>query len=83
MIFIICYPGGDLSKICVAQCFDYEKSDYVLASKEFWNCDEECWVVSREDAIAHAKYLAEKFGKTYVPFDSDDRHTNYTLDEED
>lgn len=82
MVFIVCYPGGDLCKVSVAQCFAYEVSDFVLASEKIWLVEEENWYMNRMEAIRYTKELALKHNKEYVPFDTEDRSTCYILDKE-
>ena len=59
--FIICYPGGDESKISVAEIsrgMEYEKSDYRLASRHDYD--------TREEAVDNARKLAKMYGLTYI-----------------
>ena len=58
MMYYIVYPSGDKDKIDVAQCHDYEKDEYSLASRNSYHDEEE--------AIIHAMELSKKFSKTYV-----------------
>lgn len=70
--WIIIYPGGDRSRIGVAEIvptLDYERNDYTLAArKEFYN--------DKLGAEAYARALAKQYGLTLSP------HIPLLLDDE-
>lgn len=54
----VIYPKGDRSKLTVAQVFDYETSDWDIASRHEY--------VDEEDAWLQAEFLAGHFNKEIV-----------------
>lgn len=63
--YFVIYNGKDKSAIKVidlAYSVDYERSDFPVVNKEDFQ--------ELEDAIEHAKALAEKYGLRYIPFES-------------
>lgn len=68
---LIYSPPDQRQIIKLALVFDYEKNEYALASEKTWYHDPHAnYDYSRESAqkaIAYAKALAEKHGKTYEP----------------
>lgn len=55
MRYYIVYPRGDRSKLCVAHIRDYEASDYDLASREYFDTEDEAKQYMRELAMKHGK----------------------------
>lgn len=61
LYYMIVYPSGDRSRLCVRQVRDYEKSDWALASRqEFPNTDE-----GEQEANEYMRELASRNGLSY------------------
>lgn len=55
--YIIVYPKGDKSKLSIALSWDYEEKEYAIASRRWFN--------RQNDAIIYAKDLAKENNKLY------------------
>lgn len=63
MIYFMCYPKGDESRVTVIDLdYAYEIDDWVRPDRETF--------ASRNDAIMHARNFAFVYGKTYELFES-------------
>ena len=54
----VVYPKGDRSKLTVAQVFDYETSDWSIASRHEYQEEEDAW--------KQASFLARHFNKEII-----------------
>ncbi len=74
--FVIVDREKNLTVIDLEDCVDYERNDWVtIDDKNFY---------TPEEAIRHAKTMADKLGKLYVPFESRyDSSTNEIQEEAD
>ena len=53
----IVYPHGDRSKLTVCCMFDYEESEYDIASRSSYTKEEEAWEQARILAYNYSKEL--------------------------
>jgi hypothetical protein len=63
-VWIIVYPGGDMTKLTLALAWDYEFDEYCRASRKEWSYEQE------DEAIRYGRDLAkenrlEAVGKLY------------------
>lgn len=54
----VIYPKGDRSKLTVSEVFDYEVSDWAIASRHKYDNEEDAWL--------QAEFLAGHFNKEIV-----------------
>lgn len=77
LYYIIVYPRGDRSKLCVAQARDYEiNTDWAVASRERFNNDHD----GLKAACTYARELAKTNSLQYVPYDRSDYGDHDYLD---
>lgn len=61
MMYMICYPRGDKTKLAIAHVVDGEKRDWALASKRSYDYTDN----GLKEAQEYMKELAEKHGLEY------------------
>lgn len=73
--YFVIFPGGDQSQIKVLELYDsnlYEKSEYLMASRNQYT--------DLQRAIKYARELSQKYGKTYIPYNEEDKQEGSYLD---